>query len=428
MAGIIISEPIAGVIMTAPFQWIASRARAAEFEKLSESELLKLFVEHNDGAAFEELLRKYGPRVLSICCKILGPCEDADDVFQAVFISLSRNAGNIRNGDSLGSWLSTVAVNAAKKARSARSKRKDHPGDIPEVADPRAYTGKESEILFVELERLPKQLREPIERHYLEGRTHEQAAVLLGISVATLKRKINKGISLLSERLETRGFGHLVMALLTLATPRLLAAVPPTLVKKTLKICVEGSPVPNSVGQLAGPLTLSAFGLSSASFYFYIKIGCLLVLVASVSLSVASPRNNPKLAMPLTTAPNPILERFHRDVEPRQRKSLNSLIQKDGLVKLDAATVLDSKLRFAYTIFHTPDRRQNSISRFVSTYDVNSRKDDTYIGLLGRPLASVDPSSMLFRTENWFRPGSDLKLGLKPFEDAVAALKLLNSD
>src|SRR5260370_32438966 len=67
--------------------------------------LLKRFVEANDRDAFELLIARHGPMVLGTARRLVDNTHDAEDVFQAVFLSLSRLAKSIRHGATLPAWL-----------------------------------------------------------------------------------------------------------------------------------------------------------------------------------------------------------------------------------------------------------------------------------------------------------------------------------
>src|SRR5438309_1864582 len=51
----------------------------------SDQELLRRFLDGHDEAAFEAVLRRHGPMVLSVCRSVLDNTADADDAFQATF-------------------------------------------------------------------------------------------------------------------------------------------------------------------------------------------------------------------------------------------------------------------------------------------------------------------------------------------------------
>src|SRR5688572_17252429 len=71
--------------------------------------LLAAFTDRRDPVAFEALVRRHGPLVLSACRRVLREPADAEDAFQATFLVLYRKAETIRRGQSLAGWLFHVA-------------------------------------------------------------------------------------------------------------------------------------------------------------------------------------------------------------------------------------------------------------------------------------------------------------------------------
>src|SRR5262245_64790257 len=91
----------------------------------SDGELLARFVASGDGAAFAALLGRHGPLVLSVCRRLLGHRQDAEDAFQATFLVLVSRAAAVANRESLGSWLYRVAHRTALTARGAAARRRE---------------------------------------------------------------------------------------------------------------------------------------------------------------------------------------------------------------------------------------------------------------------------------------------------------------
>ena len=82
--------------------------------------LLRQFIETNDQRAFEILLARHGPMVLGTARRLVNNSDDADDVFQAVFLSLVRLAKSIREGQSVPNWLYATTCRIAARARKRR--------------------------------------------------------------------------------------------------------------------------------------------------------------------------------------------------------------------------------------------------------------------------------------------------------------------
>src|SRR5580693_9506018 len=85
--------------------------------------LLERFVADNDRQAFELLIARHGPMVLGTARRLVDNTHDAEDVFQAVFLSLARLAKTIRQGRTLPAWLHKTTSRIATKVRRNRASR-----------------------------------------------------------------------------------------------------------------------------------------------------------------------------------------------------------------------------------------------------------------------------------------------------------------
>src|SRR5262245_41470946 len=83
----------------------------------ADADLLRAFVRDRDESAFAARVRRHGPLVLATARRVVGNSADADDVFQAVFLLLARNAAAVRNPAAVAGWLHGVAHRMARTAR-----------------------------------------------------------------------------------------------------------------------------------------------------------------------------------------------------------------------------------------------------------------------------------------------------------------------
>ena len=216
------------------------RAAAAPAEGAPDASLLERFVAGRDEAAFELLLWRHGPMVLSVCRRMLRCDQDAEDAFQAAFLLLARKASGIRRGQAVAGWLYQTACRIALRARHTMRKQ---PVAVPPGLDPAAPRDDADmvwrdlrPVLDEEVRRLPEKYRLPIILCYFQGRTQAEAAAVLGCPGGTVAGRLHRARELLRGRLTRRGLALSATALAVLAATRTACAtVPPALVHTSLK-------------------------------------------------------------------------------------------------------------------------------------------------------------------------------------------------
>src|SRR5438045_2099470 len=75
----------------------------------TDRDLLRRFADRQDEAAFESLVRRHAAMVLAAARRVLGGAHDAEDVCQAAFLLLARQAASRRWQPSVASWLHRTA-------------------------------------------------------------------------------------------------------------------------------------------------------------------------------------------------------------------------------------------------------------------------------------------------------------------------------
>ncbi len=213
------------------------------YDALSDAQLLDCFVRRREEAAFAALVRRHGSMVLGVCRRVLRHSHDAEDAFQATFLVLANKAQRLKNPALLANWLYGVAYRTALHARnrSARRSRREREAAAMSASssDSDSSAHELSHILDEELSHLPEKYRAPLVLCYLQGKTNEEAARLLGWPTGSMSHRLARGRELLRERLQPR------LATLSSLLPALLladhlhpAVVSPLLAETTVQAAV----------------------------------------------------------------------------------------------------------------------------------------------------------------------------------------------
>ncbi len=226
------------------FRHLRTLAAVEQCRDLSDSDLLERFIAEDDEAAFTLLVQRHGGMVLHVCRRVLHDAHLAEEAFQATFVVLGRQASSIRKRRSLASWLHGVALKVALKARqraATRRHRETEAGAMrrSETIDDATWEELRG-ILDEELAALPEKPRAAVILHYLEGKTHAQAAGELGCAKSTLQSYLERGRERLRERLTQRGL-TLSAAAVAAALTEQAAAVPTVQTLSALRAVMTGT-------------------------------------------------------------------------------------------------------------------------------------------------------------------------------------------
>jgi RNA polymerase sigma factor (sigma-70 family) len=255
--------------MATVLRYIRQVCGATECGNRADSELLQTFIAARDESAFAGLLQRHGPLVFGVCRQVMGDQQEAEDAFQATFLVLAQKAASIRRHESLAGWLYRVALNISREAKRLAAKKrssekhaiamshaseKSHPGPDHEAA-----LRDWQPLIHEEVDRLPNKYRLPVVHCYLEGRTHQETARLLGWPLGTVKGRLARARALLETRLVRRG--------LALSSGALAGTLTQSLAQAELPTVLFGNTVKGAVSFARGTIpaaTVSAEALALA--------------------------------------------------------------------------------------------------------------------------------------------------------------------
>lgn len=146
-----------------------------------------------DKAAFEDLLRPLIVPAARLAYGMLLDRGEAEDVVQDAAVKAWRRLGNLREGSEFRPWFLGIVVNQSRSMRRASWRsvlRLEH--ERP------AATSDESSIRGTDvrraLQRIPPAQRAAILLHFYLDLPLDEVATALGISVAGVKSRINRGM------------------------------------------------------------------------------------------------------------------------------------------------------------------------------------------------------------------------------------------
>lgn len=175
-------------------------------QSLDDLERIRRFAS-GDATAFEEIVRAYQGRIVTLCRYLLGNAADAEDAAQDVFIKVFKRLNNFRPEAALYTWLYRIAVNTCidrrRKPFFLSFFHADDPGDGADIGfnalqtdDPSPEQLVESQQISQEIQRalkkLPPKLRAAIVLKEIEGLKYEEISEVLEISLGTVKSRISR--------------------------------------------------------------------------------------------------------------------------------------------------------------------------------------------------------------------------------------------
>ena len=208
-------------------------------EKSSDQELLARYRRCRDEAAFEILVRRYGPLVLGVCRRVIGRHHDAEEAFQGTFLVLAQKAMAGRIPEALPNWLYGVAYRTALKRRSVLARRRAKEVQVAMFPEPEAPANDRwadiAPVLDRELSQLPGKYQAAVICCDIKGMSRETAARALGWPEGTLKVRLMRGRSILAKRLARQGVVLSAGALAVVISQNAAsAAIPSALVASTV--------------------------------------------------------------------------------------------------------------------------------------------------------------------------------------------------
>jgi RNA polymerase sigma-70 factor, ECF subfamily len=168
---------------------------------------------------FETFMRAYQNMVFSTAFRLLGNAAEAEDISQEVFLKAYDRFAELSQSPTVGGWLKTVTTNLCLnhltryRARwkffsemTSADEDDQAPIDLPapDHFSDQVNEADQRELLEQALQKLPTDQRVPIVLFHFEGRSYEEIAAQLKISLSKVKTDIFRGREALKKKLKLK--------------------------------------------------------------------------------------------------------------------------------------------------------------------------------------------------------------------------------
>lgn len=168
-----------------------------------------------DPSAQTAFYERYKGRLTGVCQRYARTRMEAEDIFQEAFIKIFNNIQDLKDPDSVDSWVKVTVVRTAINYYHRTTKQQDLNGSI-ENMDIQLESDDYGKIidqlhvtdLLAIINELPDKYRTIINLHLIDGYTHAEIGELLSIPDATSRSQFMRGRHLLLKKLELKGIVH----------------------------------------------------------------------------------------------------------------------------------------------------------------------------------------------------------------------------
>src|SRR5438876_4036479 len=184
-----------GLLLVATQTQPATRARVTE---TSEEALLVRAVRHGEQEAFARLYSLYAPMVHGIVLARV-PWSEVDDLVQDVFLVALKKLNSLRDGAAFGGWLAMIARNRAMDFHRRKRETEELNEDLATPSN--SESEREAARVLDVICELPEAYRETLVFRLVEGMTGPEIAGRTGLTPASVRVNLHRGMKLLREKL-----------------------------------------------------------------------------------------------------------------------------------------------------------------------------------------------------------------------------------
>ena len=177
-----------------------SRPVAAPVKEMAPEAALVEAVRGGDREAFGRLYDLYAPMVHGILLARV-PYREVDDLVQDVFLAALRRLNTLRDSAAFGGWLAMITRNRAIDFHRSARETEELPDDLPEQRPAEKEAEAEAAKTLDVIRGMPEAYRETLVLRLVEGMTGPEIAARTGLTPASVRVNLHRGMKMLREKL-----------------------------------------------------------------------------------------------------------------------------------------------------------------------------------------------------------------------------------
>jgi RNA polymerase sigma-70 factor (ECF subfamily) len=180
--------------------------------ELPDEDVIKEFQDNNTIEAYEILVKRYKDPLTNFVYRFVGDKDVSTDIVQDTMIKFYLNKDSYKSFAKFSTWIYTIAGNLAKnelKRRTVLSIHNDDEDNFLQIEDRKfispdraADNEMKASIIQKALMKVKEVYREVVILRDVQGMSYEEIAEITGLSIGTVKSRINRGRSQLQKLLK----------------------------------------------------------------------------------------------------------------------------------------------------------------------------------------------------------------------------------
>lgn len=178
-------------------------------------------IQNNDTTAFDELFKKYSPKIYAFALRYLKSVEEAEGVVQDLFVYVWEHRKKLKADTKIQAYFFTIAYNLIRKIFRKAAYKQGYINEImadnlitdDSVNETIDYNSMIDEVNKV-ISGLPPRSRQIFEMSRMQGKSNIEIAEELNISRATVDNQISKALKYIRLNVKNKGWSIALLFLL----------------------------------------------------------------------------------------------------------------------------------------------------------------------------------------------------------------------